>query len=40
MAQSVDHLTLDLISGVDLRVVSSSPVLYEPTLRKKSSFFK
>ena len=27
MAQSVKHLTLDLSSGLDLRVLSSSPTL-------------
>jgi len=39
-AQSVKRLTLDLNSGLDLRVVSSSPTLgstlgMEPTLKKK-----
>ena len=38
MAQSVEHLTLDFSPGLDLRVVSSSPVLgsklgMEPTLK-------
>ena len=27
LAHSVEHLTLDLSSGLDLRVVSSSPIL-------------
>ena len=34
VAQSVKHLTLDLSSGLDLRVVSSSPMLgMKPTLK-------
>ena len=41
MACSVKHLTLDHISGLDLSVLSSSPVSgstlgMEPTLRKQS----
>jgi len=40
VAQLVEHLTLDLSSGLDLRIVSSSPALgsmlgLEPTLKKK-----
>lgn len=41
MAQLVKHLTLDLSSGLDLRVVSSGPMLgfmlgvVEPTLTNK-----
>lgn len=40
MAPSVKNLTLDLSSGLDLRVGSSRPVLgsslgMEPTLKKK-----
>ena len=40
MAQSFKHLTLDLNSSLDLRVVSSSPMLgsilgVKPTLKKK-----
>ena len=40
MAQSVKHLSLDLSSGLDLTVVSSSPALgpalgMKPTLKKK-----
>lgn len=40
VAQLVKHLTLDLSSGLDLRVGSSRPVLgsslgMEPTLKKK-----
>jgi len=40
VAQSVKHPTLDLSSGLDLRVMSSSPTLgsmlgVEPTLKKK-----
>ena len=40
VAQSVKHLTLDLSSGLDLRVLSSSPTLgsmlgVEPTFKKK-----
>ena len=42
MAQSIEHLTLDFSSGLDLRVLSSSPALgsmlgQEPTLKKKGS---
>jgi len=40
VSQSVEHQTLDLSSGLDLRVVSSSPVLgftlgVETALKKK-----
>ena len=40
VAQLVEHLTLVLSQGLDLRVVSSSPLLgstlgVEPTLKKK-----
>ena len=40
VAQSVERLTLDLSSGPDLRVMSSSPALgstlgIKPTLKKK-----
>ena len=40
MAESVKHQTLDLSSGLDLRVVNSNPVLdsmlvVETTLKKK-----
>ena len=40
MAQSVKHPTLDLSSGLDLRVVSSSPALgsmmgVKPTFKKR-----
>ena len=38
MAQLVEHPTLDLSSGLDLRVVSSSPVLGS-TLGMKPFFF-
>lgn len=42
MAQSVKYLTLDLSSGFNLRVVSSSPTFgselgMEPTLKNKRS---
>ena len=47
MAQSIERLTLDLGSGLDLRVIrvmSSSPTLgsvlvMEPTLKKKKKGF-
>ena len=35
VAQSVECLTLDLSSGLHLRVVSSSPVLASTLLKKK-----
>ena len=42
-AQSVEHLTLDLSSGLELGVVSSSPALgstlhVEPIKKKKNNF--
>ena len=37
MAQSVERLTLDLSSGLDLRVVSSSPAL-DSVLGMKPTF--
>ena len=42
MAQSVEHLTLDLSPGLDLRVVSSSSVLgsmlgVRPTLKQNKT---
>ena len=43
VAQLIKHLTLDLSSGFDLRVMSLSPVLgstlgMEPTLKKKKAW--
>ena len=41
MAQLVKCLILDLSSGLDLRVVSSSPMLgVEPTLKKRKTKYK